>query len=78
MDSKDRIKLLKRGFSDKQMNQLFILGALPLIARRASDTEIVIRKLEKFDAELYNKGDKKEMSANHLETVKSKLAEVLA
>ncbi len=61
---------------DRQMNQLFILGTLPLIARRTSDSEIVIRKVEKFDLELYNKGDKKEMSANHIETVKSKLAEL--
>ncbi len=61
---------------DKLLNQVFILGELPLIARRASDSELVIRKVEKFDLEQYNKGDKKEMSANHIETVKAKLAEL--
>jgi hypothetical protein len=66
-----------RGF-DKVLNQVFILGELPLIARGANDNEIVIRKLEKFDLEVYNKGDKKELSANHIEAVKSKLAEVPA
>lgn len=62
---------------DKQLNQVFILGELPLIARKVGDSEIVIRKVEKFDLEQFNKGDKKEMSANHMETVKAKLAEVL-
>jgi hypothetical protein len=28
--------------------------------------------------ELYNKADRREMGANHIETVKAKLAEVLA
>lgn len=63
---------------DRQLNQVFILGELPLIARRINDTEIAIRKLENFNLDSYNKGDKKEMSANHIEIVKSKLNELLA
>jgi hypothetical protein len=62
---------------DISLNRVFILGNIPLIARGRED-RVVIKKLEKFDLELYNKADKKEMGANHIETVKSKLAEVLA
>jgi hypothetical protein len=62
---------------DHVLNNVFVTGAIPLVARRASDTEIVIRKLEKFDISQYNKADQKEMSSNHLETVKGKLAETL-
>ncbi len=66
-----------RGF-DNVLNRVFILGELPLIARRADDNQLVIKKLEKFYLEQYNKGDKKPMSDNQIETVKAKLAEVLA
>ncbi len=63
---------------DNILNRVFILGEIALIARRGAEDKIVIRKLEKFDIEQYNKGDKKPMSDNHIETVKAKLAEVLA
>ena len=63
---------------DNILNRVFILGEIALIARRGAEDKIVIRKLEKFDIEQYNKGDRNEMSANHVETLKSKLAEVLA
>jgi hypothetical protein len=62
---------------DISLNHVFILGNIPLIARGRTD-KVVIKKLEKFDLELYNKADKREMGANHVETVKAKLAEVLA
>ncbi len=62
---------------DIAMNRVFILGNLPLIARGRAD-KVVIKKLETFDLEIYNKADKREMGANHIETVKAKLAEVLA
>ncbi len=62
---------------DIALNRVFILGNIPLIARGRED-RVVIRKLEAFDLEIYNKSDKKEMGSNHVETVKSKLAEVLA
>ncbi len=63
---------------DNILNRVFILGEISLIARRGAEDKIVIKKLEKFDIEQYNKGDRNEMSANHVETVKAKLAEVLA
>ena len=62
---------------DIAMNRVFILGEIALIARGRGD-KVVIKKLEKFDMELYNKADCREMGANHVETVKAKLAEVLA
>jgi hypothetical protein len=62
---------------DISLNHVFILGNIPLIARGRTD-KVVIKKLEKFDLELYNKADLREMGANHIETVKAKLAEVLA
>jgi hypothetical protein len=62
---------------DISLNHVFILGTLPLIARGRTD-KVVIRKLEAFDLEQYNKADRREMGANHLETLKAKLAEVLA
>jgi hypothetical protein len=62
---------------DIALNRVFILGKLLLIARGRTD-KVVIKKLEKFDLELYNKADRREMGANHVETVKAKLAEVLA
>ncbi len=62
---------------DISLNHVFILGEIPLIARGRTD-KVVIKKLEKFDLELYNKADRREMGANHVETVKAKLAEVLA
>jgi hypothetical protein len=62
---------------DISLNHVFILGNIPLIARGRTD-KVVIKKLEKFDLELYNKADRREMGANHIETVKTKLAEVLA
>jgi hypothetical protein len=62
---------------DISLNHVFILGNIPLIARGRTD-KVVIKKLEKFDPELYNKADRREMGANHIETVKAKLAEVLA
>ncbi len=62
---------------DIALNRVFILGNIPLIARGRED-RVVIRKLETFDLEIYNKSDRKEMGANHIETVKAKLAEVLA
>ncbi len=62
---------------DISLNRVFILGNILLIARGRED-KVVIRKLETFDLEVYNKADKKEMGANHIETVKSKLAEALA
>lgn len=60
---------------DIAMNRVFILGEIALIARGRED-KVVIRKLEAFDLEIYNKADKKEMGANHVETVKAKLAEL--
>lgn len=62
---------------DISLNHVFILGNIPLIARGRTD-KVVIKKLERFDLELYNKADKREMGANHIETLKAKLAEVLA
>ncbi len=62
---------------DISLNHVFILGSIPLIARGRTD-KVVIKKVEKFDLELYNKADRREMGANHIETVKAKLAEVLA
>ena len=62
---------------DIALNRVFILGNIPLIARGRSD-RVVIKKLEVFDLEQYNKADKREMGANHIETVKAKLAEILA
>ena len=62
---------------DIAMNRIFILGNIPLIARGRGD-KVVIKKLETFDLEQYNKADKREMGSNHLKTVKAKLAEVLA
>ncbi len=62
---------------DIALNRVFILGNIPLIARGRED-RVVIKKLEAFDLEQYNKADKREMGANHLETLKAKLAEVLA
>ena len=62
---------------DISLNRVFILGKIPLISRGRAD-RVVIKKLESFDLEMYNKADKREMGANHIETVKSKLAEVLA
>jgi hypothetical protein len=59
------------------LNNVFVTGEIPLIARRASDTEIVIKKLATFDLNQYNKADRKELSSNHLEIVKAKLAETL-
>ena len=63
---------------DTMLNQVFILGEVPLIARRSGDNEIVIRKLPTFDLTEFNKGDKREMSANHKELVQAKLAEVIS
>ena len=62
---------------DIALNRVFILGNIPLIARGRED-RVVIKKHETFDLEQYNKADKREMGANHLETLKAKLAEVLA
>ncbi len=62
---------------DISLNHVFILGNIPLIARGRTD-KVVIKKLEKFDLEIYNKADRREMGVNHIETVKAKLAEVLA
>ena len=62
---------------DIALNRVFILGNIPLIARGRED-RVVIKKLEAFDLEQYNKADKREMGSNHIETVKAKLAEVLA
>jgi hypothetical protein len=59
------------------LNRVFILGNIPLIARGRED-RVVIKKLEAFDLEQYNKADKREMGPNHLETLKAKLTEVLA
>ncbi len=59
---------------DISLNRVFILGEIPLIARGRED-RVVIRKLDAFDLEIYNKADKREMGANHIETVKAKLAE---
>lgn len=62
---------------DIALNRVFVLGEIPLLARGRAD-KVVIKKLEAFDLEQYNKADKREMGANHIETVKAKLAEVLA
>jgi hypothetical protein len=61
---------------DISLNHVFILGNIPLIARGRTD-KVVIKKLEKFDLELYNKADRREMGVNHVETLKAKLTEVL-
>ena len=47
-----------------------------MIARGRTD-RVVIKKLAAFDLEQYNKADQRPLGANHLETVKAKLAEVL-
>ncbi len=60
---------------DIALNRVFILGKMPLIARGRED-RVVIRKLEAFDLNIFNKADKREMGANHIETVKAKLAEL--
>jgi hypothetical protein len=57
---------------DIALNRVFILGNIPLIARGRED-RVVIKKLETFDLEQYNKADKREMGANHIETVKANL-----
>ena len=62
---------------DIALNRVFILGNIPLIARSRSE-EVVIKKVDKFDLEIFNKADRREMGSNHVETVKAKLAEVLA
>ncbi len=62
---------------DISLNRVFILGNMPLLARSRKD-KVVIKKLEEFDLKSYNKADRREMGANHIETVKAKLAEVLA
>ncbi len=62
---------------DIALNRVFILGNIPLIARGRED-RVVIKKVELFNLDIYNKADKREMGANHIETVKAKLAEVLA
>ncbi len=62
---------------DIALNHVFILGKIPLIARGRAD-KVVIKKFEAFGIEPYNKADKREMGANHVETLKAKLAEVLA
>ncbi len=61
---------------DIALNRVFILGEIPPVARGRED-RVVIRKLEAFDLEVYNKADKKEMGANHIEIMKAKLVEVL-
>lgn len=63
---------------DWMLNQVFILGEIPLLARKSGDNEIVIKKLATFDLGEYNKGDKKDMSNNHKEFIQAKLAEVMA
>ncbi len=62
---------------DISLNRVFILGNLPLIARGRTD-RVVIKKLAAFDLEQYNKADQRPLGLNHLETVKTKLAELLA
>ncbi len=62
---------------DISLNRVFILGKIPLLARGRTD-KVIIKKVENFDLEIYNKADRREMGANHIETVKAKLAEVLA
>lgn len=62
---------------DISLNKVFILGELPLICR-GREASVVIRKLETYSLEIYNKADIRPMGANHIETVKAKLAEVLA
>lgn len=62
---------------DIQLNKVFLTAQIPLRARGRTD-KVIIKKLEKFDVEQYNKADRREMGANHIETVKAKLAEVLA
>ena len=61
---------------DWKLNSVFILAEVPLLARKSGD-EIVIRKLPAFDLEVYSQADKKELSAAHVELLKSKLAEVI-
>jgi len=61
---------------DTMLNQVFILGEIPLVARKSGDNEIVIRKMATFDLGEYNKGDKRGMSENHKAIVQAKLAEV--
>jgi hypothetical protein len=62
---------------DISLNRVFILGKISLIARGRPD-KVIIKKVENFDLEIFNKADRREMGANHIETVKAKLAEVLA
>ena len=62
---------------DIALNRVFIVGMLPLIARGRED-RVVIKMLEEFDLDQYNKADRRPFGPNHFETVKAKLAEVLA
>jgi hypothetical protein len=61
---------------DWKLNQVFILAEIPLLARKSGD-DIIIRKLPLFDLEVYSQADKKELSAAHIELLKSKLAELI-
>jgi GH15 family glucan-1,4-alpha-glucosidase len=61
-----------------KLNQVFILGELPLIAKLIKDNQIIIMRLENFNIDKYNKSDKKPMSDAHIEIVNEKLAEMLA
>ncbi len=63
---------------DNRLNAVFIIGEIPLLARRLDDNHIVIRKLQSFNIGEYGKVDSKPLSNSHQELLKSKLAEVMA
>ena len=58
------------------VNKVFILGKIPLVAKGRKD-RIAIIKVEKFEESLYGKADKRPMGSNHIETLISKLDEIL-
>ena len=58
------------------LNKVFLLGKIPLVAKGRKD-RIAIIKVEKFKQDLYGKADKRPMGSNHIETVMSKLDEIL-
>ncbi len=57
------------------INRVFIIGELPLKAMGRKD-KVVIKKLQEFKIDEFGKADQRPMGANHINTVKAKLAEL--
>lgn len=57
------------------LNRVFILAKLPLIARGRKEAVVII-KTQKYNVNDYSKADKRPFGSNHIETLKSKLAEL--